>query len=215
MNVVYLSLTNLRAQHRLGQAPPETMTQLYTEVEDFLEEAATRDLAVQQLHEESSLLKDRLIDLVDSLASPSGSPSDRAATLAALTAGMFAGALDGMLLFVHNQRVKQPIKQSCHPALQDSSRLLWENLERVLEVGQANWAEAHVDDLQLLSGYGKHENRRSLEEGQESGARSGEDRLPFQSFILASFKGGYAMGVVDAAVMFVGKERPGAPPQPS
>jgi hypothetical protein len=90
---------------------------------------------------------------------------------------------------------------------------LWENLDRVLETGDSQWRQAHIDDLQLLSGYGKHENRHSLEEGEALQAQSAGQDSAFPAFLLASFKGGYAMGVVDAAVMFVGGERPGAPPK--
>ncbi len=212
MNVVSLHLPSLRAPQRAGSAPPASVADLYTEVEDLLVYVHGQSVARSTLQQDSSLLKFRLMALVDQIEGALSPATARDLTLAALSGGMFSGALDGILLFAHQHRVAQPQDRSLHPELEKPSRLLWENLHRVLEVAEANWSQAHVDDLQLLSGYGKHENRRSLEEGEAMEQRTRADRTGFQSFLLASFKGGYAMGAVDAAVMFVGGERPGAPP---
>jgi hypothetical protein len=149
---------------------------------------------------------------VDGLLDDFDAQQAREFTLAALTGGMFSGALDGTLLFREKERVVQPKLESSLSYLRKPTGLLWGNLAQVLEVGHSSWGQAHVDDLQLLSGYGKHENRNSLEEGEALERQTRGDRSQFQAFLLASFKGGYAMGVVDAAVMFVGGERPGAPP---
>lgn len=213
MHAVLLSLPTLRAKERQGQAPPQSMEELYSEVEDFLAEVSETSIAMERLSEESFLLKTRLLELVDALETEREPISARELTLAALTAGMFAGALDGTLLFAHQEHTKQPTRESTHDHLKPPSRLLWENLARVLETGQTHWCQAHVDDLQLLSAYGRHENRRSLDEGEQLEEQSRPERAKFQGFLLAGFKGGYAMGVVDAAVMLVGGERPGAPPK--
>ena len=60
-----------------------------------------------------------------------------------------AGALDGALLYLHKQIAAQPDVIPSEP-LEKSWGVLWNNLARVLEVGQSSWAEAHVDDLHLL-----------------------------------------------------------------
>jgi hypothetical protein len=212
MYVVSLLLPGLRAL-RLSDPPhPATIEELYREVEDLLEDLHASPASPEELRGDSSHLKRRLIELVDGLELELSPKKAREFTLAALAGGMFAGALDGTLLYSHSERTEQPALRSSLAYLQRSSGVLWENLSRVLEVGESSWRHAHVDDLQLLSGYGKHENRHSMDEGEELEAQTRDDRSQFQAFLLASFKGGYAMGVVDSAVMFVGGERPGAPP---
>ncbi len=212
MYVVSYHLPGLRAARLAGQPHPMNVQDLYREIEDLLENLHALPASGQELRDDSANLKDRLLEMVDSLALELTPQGAREHTLAALTGGMFSGALDGALMFSAGERIKQPATESRHPYLTKPSRLLWENLERVLETAHSNWRQAHVDDLQLLSGYGRHENRHSLEEGEALERQTRGDRSQFQAFLLASFKGGYAMGVVDAAVMFVGGERPGAPP---
>jgi hypothetical protein len=212
MHVVSLHLPGVRALRLAGQPPPYTVFDLYQEVEDLLEDLHLTPATPNELRNDSRHLKGRLIELVDGLGGDFTPEQAREFTLAALTGGMFSGALDGTLLFSQQERVAQPGLGSSLSYLQKPASLLWENLERVLDVAHGSWGQAHVDDLQLLSGYGKHENRHSLDEGEALERQTRGDRSQFQAFLLASFKGGYAMGVVDAAVMFVGGERPGAPP---
>lgn len=213
MSVVSFHLPELRAARLSGHPHPSTVADLYLEIEDLLENLHATPASARELREDARSLKGRLLDMVDSLALELSPQEAREHTLAALAGGMFSGVLDGALMFSLGERAMQPGTESRHAYLVKSSRLLWQNLERVLETGHSNWREAHVDDLQLLSGYGRHENRHSLEEGEALERQTRGDRSQFQAFLLASFKGAYAMGVVDAAVMFVGGERPGAPPQ--
>ncbi len=208
MYAVVHHLPEIHRQRLLHHRVPETVEALFSEVADLLEHLHSLPAQPEQLQENSEHLKSQLLELVDAVGPELEATSSRNATLAALTGGMFAGALDGTLIYAHSVAVEQPTRLSRNEALARSSGVLWQNLARVLEVGQSSWGEAHVDDLQLLSGYGKHENRNSLDEGEAMEAQSRSDRLEFQTFLLASFKGGYAMGVVDAAVMHVGGERP-------
>lgn len=212
MRVVSYHLPGIRALRLADQPHPVTVADLYGEIEALLEDMYARPAEAEELREDSRSLKGRLLEMVDSLALELSSQDAREHTLAALTGGMFSGVLDGTLMFSVGERPTQPTTESQHAYLTKPSRLLWENLERVLETAHSNWREAHVDDLQLLSGYGRHENRHSLEEGEALERQTRGDRSQFQAFLLASFKGGYAMGVVDSAVMFVGGERPGAAP---
>lgn len=213
MYVVSDFLPGVRTLRLAGAPHPRTVLDLYTQVADLLENLAVTLASAEELRRDSLDLKHKLLPTVDGLALRLAAQEARDLTLAALTGGMFSGALDGTLLFSHGQRVSQPQLESGLPYLAQPSRILWDNLDRVLETGDSNWRQGHVDDLQLLSGYGKHENRNSLEEGEAMEAQTRGDRSQFQAFLLASFKGGYAMGVVDAAVVFVGGERPGAPPR--
>jgi hypothetical protein len=212
MHVVSLHLPELRALRLAGQAPPTSLPELYLEIRDLLQDLDAAPATPKELRDDSGRLKGRLMEMVDGLELDFSPQAARDYTLAAMTGGMFSGALDGTLLFSQGQRASQPGLKSAHAFLGKPSRLLWENLDRVLAVAQDSWAAAHVDDLQLLSGYGKHENRDSLEEGEGLERQTRGDRSQFQAFLLASFKGGYAMGVVDAAVIFVGGERPASPP---
>lgn len=192
---------------------PDTLDVLFSEVANLLEHLHSNPARPEELQDDSLRLKSQLLELTGAIGPELDRPLSREATLSAMTGGMFAGALDGALLYAHQILVPQPTHQSDPAALEKSWRILWRNLASVLEVGQSSWGEAHVDDLQLLSGHGKHENRNSLEEGEAMEAQTRADRLEFQTFLLASFKGSYAMGVVDAAVMYVGGERPGASPR--
>lgn len=212
MSMVSLHLPGLRTSRLSGHPHPRSVADLYLEIEELLENLHARPASSAELRNDALSLKGRLMEMVDSLAMELSPQDAREHTLAALTGGMFSGVLDGALMFSQGERPVQPDTESKHAYLVKSSRLLWQNLERVLETGDASWREAHIDDLQLLSGYGRHENRHSLDEGEALERQTRGDRSQFQAFLLASFKGGYAMGVVDAAVMFVGGERPGAPP---
>ena len=194
------------AEHRV----PDSLNSLFYEVANLLERLHTEPAPPQELTEDAARLKAHLAELTQAVGAELAPAASREATLSALTGGMFAGALDGALLYLHKQTAAQPDVIPSEP-LEKSWGVLWNNLARVLEVGQSSWAEAHVDDLHLLSNFGKHENRNSLDEGEEMEQQTREDRGGFQTFLLASFKGGYAMGVVDAAVMFVGGERPEPP----
>ncbi len=208
MLAVSSHLPEIYRQRLVHHRVPDTMAVLFSEVANLLEHLHSSPAQPEELQDDSLRLKSQLLDLADAIGPELDQTLSREATLSAMTGGMFAGALDGALLYAHRRLAAQPTLQPASPALERSSRVLWGNLTKVLEVGQSSWGEAHVDDLQLLSSYGKHENRNSLEEGEAMEAQTRADRLEFQTFLLASFKGGYAMGVVDAAVMYVGGERP-------
>ena len=213
MQAVALHLPEIHRQRLVEHRVPTTIESLFSEVADLLEHLRATPAEPEQLQDNSHQLKFRLLEFVESVGPELDPQNAREATLAAMTSGMFSGALDGTLLYAHRLVSVQPAVLSLKEGLEKPSRLLWENLSRVIDVGQSSWGEAHIDDLQLLAGFGKHENLNSLEEGEAVEAQSRADRLEFQTFLLASFKGGYAMGVVDAAVVHVGGERPGAAPQ--
>lgn len=211
MLAVSLYLPEIHRRRLVHHRVPDTLEGLFSEVADLLEHLHRNPADPEELQSDSLRLKSQLSELTRAVDGSLDQAGSRQATLSAMTGGMFAGALDGVLLYGHRIVTSQPPIQSETEKLTRSWGTLWKNLSQVLEVGQSSWGQAHVDDLQLLSGYGKHENRNSLSEGEAMQARSGGDRLDFQTFLMASFKGGYAMGVVDAAVMYVGRERPGAP----
>ncbi len=198
--------------HRFQEvSAPRNVADLYLQVENLVVELHRNPAEPNELQEDSLRIKAKLTHLVDASSDLKSDEQAELTTLAALTGGMFAGSLDGVLLFHFQEIVEQPCFVSSHDHLAHPTKILRDNLEKVLTVAHSSWKQAHVDDLQLLSGYGKHQNRNSLEEGVEMESRTRKDRVAFQTFLLATFKGAYAMGVADAAVMFVGGEPPGAP----
>ena len=127
-------------------------------------------------------------------------------TLEALALGMVCGAGDGMLEFFHHaQRKHEPLSLD-KPQLQSDSQTLSKNLEQILTTARENWSKAHPDDLHLLCGYGKQENQNSLQEGGKLAAECEKDLYPYRKFLLATFKGGYAMGVIEAAVVCLAEQ---------
>lgn len=215
MNVVGIYRPNLCAHRFREVSPPLSVAQLYHQVENFVVELHRNPAEREELHEDSLRIKGKLTHLVETTSELNSDEETSLVTLAALTGGMFAGSLDGVLLFHFQEVVEQPSFQSSHEHLAHPAKILKDNLEKVLTVAHSSWKQAHVDDLQLLSGYAKHQNRHSLEEGLDMEKRTRKNRAAFQKFLLATFKGAYAMGVADAAVMFVGGEAPGAPPTSS
>ncbi len=214
-----MSLGGVTYQPSLQQArfsevePAESVAELYRQVCEFLLNLEQCPGTPEQLIQDSLMLKRELLTLVEGLLELPKAEEVRLLTLAALAQGMFAGALDGALLFQHRQVPQQPTFATRRTHLKHPTSVLRQNLEQVIEVGRTNWGRAEVNDLQLLAGYGKHQNKDSLKEAVELAGASQTTTYDFQGFLLASFKGGYAMGVADAAIVFVGGERPGAPPQ--
>lgn len=197
---------------KLGPRPNlHTLEDLYEEVAILLEHFHKNQSDKHLLLKDSKALKQALLESVEACALDLTPTKARQQTMTALSQGIFTGALDGTLTYQHQHHVKHPALKYFKPEIKKPLELLWANLDSVLEVARSSWYVATIDDLQLLSGYGKYENRRSLKEGEELEVTTRSYRLPFLVFILGCFKAGYAMGVIDSAVMLVGNERPGTP----
>lgn len=132
-------------------------------------------------------------------ALPSFAPeAARRVALQALAAGLLCGSLDGVLL-METSRV---LDVSC-PGPGDAQKLQ-KNLEASHAVARDSWAQMGADDLQLLSGYGKHQN---LGTAEEAVPLAGTPEGP--TFLLATFKAGYALGLIDATLVSRTGEAPG------
>ncbi|MGE0496087.1 MAG: hypothetical protein AB7S38_43180 [Vulcanimicrobiota bacterium] len=136
-----------------------------------------------------------------------------AAGLRALASGMISGLLDGMLLYEQDEPPADFQLTVADAQLQAKADVMVQNLGDIVRVARQSWAQGDADSLQLLSGYGRHENRKSDDEAMALAASPGVPLFEFQVFLLATFKGGYAMGMADAAVVFVAGERPGQAPE--
>lgn len=210
MHLVLNHLPHLRTE-RLGlAAPPATLTDLYEEIACLLQSLQSQSPSPAQLQQESLALKHQLITTATLPLTEITPKQARELTLAALASGTYSGALDGTLLYLHQKKYDHPLPESANPKLGLSLKTLQNKLTDILEASLNTWALTDVNDLQLLSGFGKHENRHSLDEGEEKERSTREDRIEFSRFLLASFKAGYAIGVIDSTILYVGKERPGA-----
>ncbi|GMU55334.1 MAG: hypothetical protein AMXMBFR33_44800 [Candidatus Xenobia bacterium] len=129
--------------------------------------------------------------------------SARQLGLQALSQGLLCGALDGAILYQAGQL--EPLAEN---RTGDEGKLL-RSLSQAREVADQSWRGMGADDLQLLSGYGKHQNQATEAEAEQAAQGSADE---FRTFLLATFKAGYAVGLVDAAVVFVAGETPGQPP---
>lgn len=129
-------------------------------------------------------------------AAPFPKEAARQVALQALAAGLLCGALDGVLMLEASRLVEPTCAE---PKLQKS-------LEAAQAMARDNWARMSADELQLLSGYGKHQNRATVEEAE---AMAGQPEG--QTFLLATFKAGYALGLVDAVLVSRTGEVPGQP----
>lgn len=163
------------------------------------------DARLMQIKQEPAPLPELAAESTDTLArAREPLPADWRAsaqqlTLTALSQGLLCGALDGAILYQAGQLPTLPTSTG-------DEEKLFKSLGAAREVANESWRGMTADDLQLLSGFGKHENRNTLEEGQAAAQGSPEE---FRTFLLGTFKAGYAVGLVDSAVVFVAGETPG------
>ena len=121
-------------------------------------------------------------------------------SLEALAAGLLCGALDGLRLYQGHppDPFESPVE------FQQLGQLLLQ----ALEVADGEWRELHVDDLQLQAGYGKHLNRATEEENVEYLARPGSGDAEARRALGETFRTGYSLGLIDAAIVSLHGEPP-------
>lgn len=157
--------------------------------------------------ERSRRTKSEQVGAVQALAGlPDVAPEASRLSLEALARGMRCGVWDGANLF-RTGTMPEPLARLKDGALAHQVDLLQKSVERTCEVARQNWSRMAPEDLELLSEYGKQQNLATGEEGLELAARPQTSLLDFQIFLLATFKAGYAIGMVDAVLVF-------AEPQP-
>ncbi len=129
----------------------------------------------------------------------------------ALASGLTAGGLDGLIGLTAGQTTRLAAaaaaeklrnQQSAHG---DDLGKLAAQIDKTQAVARDSWSTMSDDDLQLLAGYGKHQN---LQTGSEAApfAEAGQSAEAFQQFLLATFKAGYALGVIDAVIVARGQQ---------
>lgn len=168
------------------------------QVRDLLQrDAAAAAEAGQASHEVARSVLAQAV----SLPADASAEAVRQSSLAALQGGLLCGALDGLITLTAHQAVSAP-SLSVPAALEAKRDLLLSGMAKAREVAQGDWAAMPTDDLQLLAGYGKHQN---LHTGDESQALVGQPLAAQAEWLMATFKAGYAIGVADAAIMARGE----------
>jgi hypothetical protein len=180
-----------------------TVSELYEQVETFLAGLKSRPATVAELENQSAILTQSLPELVLSAATELSMLQAQNMTLEAFALGMIRGAGDGSLLFQHRVHAPHPPLEFEAELLQPSAQTLLKNLVQITEVAGEKWPESHPDDLHLLCAYAKHENQNTLREGSQVAQQCSPQMYEFQHFLLATFKGGFATGLIQAAVTFL------------
>lgn len=124
----------------------------------------------------------------------------RATAIAALRAGLLCGALDGLIVQLADRLPADPRLEASAPELQQKLDLLTSALDRSRAVANTEWRTMEREDLELLCAFGKHENLQTAEEAEALVSQEDLPVLEYQTWLLATFKAGYAIGLLDATL---------------
>ncbi|MBX3166436.1 MAG: hypothetical protein KF760_03445 [Candidatus Eremiobacteraeota bacterium] len=141
----------------------------------------------------SRSLQNQLFPLLENLRWSQRADWIRNYSLESLAAGLLCGALDGLFLY----RLKEA------PLASESLRL-----RQALEVADGEWRQLDADALQLQAGYGKYLNRATEEENVEFLARPGSGDAQTQRAMAETFRTGYSLGLIDAAIVTLHGQTP-------
>lgn len=141
----------------------------------------------------SRSLQNQLFPLLENLRWIDRPEWIRLYSLESLAAGLLCGALDGLFLY----QLKEP------PIASESLKL-----RQALEVADGQWRELDADALQLQAGYGKHLNRATDEENVEFLSRPGAGDEQAQRAMGETFRTGYSLGLIDAAIVTLHDQAP-------
>ncbi len=161
-------------------------------------------LQVQDLtlaREVSLAVKMQLFPALATLRWHSQSERVRLYSLESLAAGLLCGGLDGLVLYRQGQR---PIGYESPPGLEQ----LIANLLQAIEVADGEWREMAEDDLHMQAAYGKHLNRNTELENVEFLARPGAGDVQARRAMAETFRTGYSLGLIDAALVALHGQTP-------
>ncbi len=114
-------------------------------------------------------------------------------SLESLAAGLLCGAVDGLFLYRLGEA----------PLASESLKL-----RQALEVADGEWRQLDVDSLQLQAAYGKHLNRSTEEENVQFLSRPGSGEAQTQRAMGETFRTGYSLGLIDAAIIVLHGQTP-------
>jgi hypothetical protein len=160
-----------------------------------------------EVHDTSFELKRRSVrDAVAITDVPKMAADARQSALRALAAGALCGALDGMLIYAAELGIADPAHDDVPKDLEENVGKLTSGLARARAVASKDWKATDADSLQLLAGYGKQSNLQTAEEAAALAEKA--TLVEFQTFLLATFKAGYAVGLADSAIICVHRQSP-------
>ena len=149
----------------------------------------------------SLAIKDQFFTLLGALRWSERSEWVRIYSLEALSGGLLCGALDGMHFY------RQGHIPDCFEVSAEFQQLK-QLLLQALNVADGEWRELDADGLQLQAGYGKHLNRATDEENVEYLARPGSGDAQVRRALGETFRTGYSLGLIDAAIICQHGEAP-------
>ncbi|MBT9585970.1 hypothetical protein IV102_21685 [bacterium] len=145
---------------------------------------------------ESRLLKEQFVNQVGNMASVGDAGHIRHLSRQALAAGLLCGALDGAHLYLVDQ---QPESFEFPPALAHFPQ----ELCQIVEVADQYWRGLDLENLELQSSYGKQQNLQTDEENIAILGRSGISAREIQRQFSETFRTGYGIGLVEAALALI------------
>lgn len=132
-------------------------------------------------------------------------------TLDVFTQGILSGLSQGYLVGLCQGPEGQPVADNPHldsdqirllpPLISPAESLatvftkLQNSLNRTIETAAAEWQNLATEDLELLAEYGQHQNLSTLEEAAQLFKQPA-----FQEFLLGTFKGGFAIGLIRSSL---------------
>jgi len=156
--------------------------------------------AIEQYERIGGQVKVQVAREVGATASIPAASEARATAIAALRAGLLCGALDGLIVHLADRLPADPVLEAATPELEPKLDLLTKALDRSRGVANTEWRTMEREDLELLSAFGKHENLQTADEAEALVSQENLPLLDYQSWLLATFKAGYAIGLLDATL---------------
>lgn len=144
---------------------------------------------------ESRLLKEQFFGEV---GSGSGAESLLVLSQQALAAGLLCGALDGAALYIGD----------AFPEPFSGPETIVAELSQTVEVADQYWRGLDIDSLCEQSLYGKHLNWRTDTENVQAGG-------DVRTLLIETFRTGYGIGMIDAALACLTQHIPECPPPPA
>lgn len=193
---------DLWSKRRFVLPPAVTMAELYEQIAQFLSHLKSEPASLEDLREHCYSVVTQVSPVLTSIEGLPSALESQNLTLEMFRLGSLYGVGNGILMFHHRSSPTSLPSPTSQDELGPLFALLSSNLNTINETTSSQWPCAHIDDLHLLCGYGQQENLRTLEEAVEVVQECGSF-IEFQRFLMATFKGGYAVGLAQTATVFL------------
>jgi hypothetical protein len=142
---------------------------------------------------ESRLLKEQFLAQLAEMTEIGDAGHVRHLSRQSLAAGLLCGSLDGAYLYLANE---QPESFDCPASLAHVTQ----ELAQIVEVADQYWRGLDRENLEHQSLYGKEQNRHTDEENIARLGRRGTSAREIQRQLSETFRTGYGIGLVEAAL---------------